>query len=330
MLGTAAAIFLLSLLPSQVNALLTTEAKCLPGYEWMWSSVGQSPCDIAAELASVCIARPYILDPLPVDYVYSPPTVENQNSCKCSSVYYSLLSGCAYCQDRSFRGWSLYVTNCSTVYLTTYNHDLPVGVKVPAYAYLNVSISGTFNATLAYSVTGTESSRPPSSNTQSPTQSSTSTSTSTAVAASATNTPAIIGGAVGGVIGLGLIATLIIFLVLRSKRKSHQSVDYNSTLQQQQTPNMAFTPNTTTSLLHSTMSPPPGSPGMLYNPNDPSTYPVNDPNMYSPQRQQSPPIQNAMPNNLTGNSSQNYVPPQTMPMPQPGGGRPQYSGVPEL
>ena len=43
------------------------------------------------------------LDPLPSGYVYAGPPTEFANSCRCSSVYYSMLSACGYCQGRSFK-----------------------------------------------------------------------------------------------------------------------------------------------------------------------------------------------------------------------------------
>src|SRR5260221_10896261 len=84
----------------------------------MSSSIGQSPCDVAAEIASVCTGKrvsfsvcvvrtdlkpAFNLTPLLTGNTYTGPSVDNQNSCRCSSVYYSLLSGCAYCQGRNFR-----------------------------------------------------------------------------------------------------------------------------------------------------------------------------------------------------------------------------------
>ncbi len=54
------------------------------------------------------------------------------------------------------------------------------------------------------------------------------TQTSGSSSATTNNTPAIIGGVVGGVVGLGLIAALIIFLMLRSKQKTQK---YNSSFQ---------------------------------------------------------------------------------------------------
>jgi hypothetical protein len=127
---------------------------------------------------------------------------------------------------------------------------------------------------------------------------------------------------VGGVIGFGLIAALITFIVLRSKR-SPKSENYNSSFQQ--SPNMPFTPTTMASLIQSTPSLPPGSPGMIYNPNGQGTHPV-DPNVYDPNRQHSPPLhQNIMSvqSSFTGNSV------QTMPQ-STDGTLSQYTGRPEF
>jgi len=73
MLTSASAVLVLGLLPLfAVAQLTTTDAKCLAGYEWvrhfyhtygliksfcwqMFSSINQSPCDVAAELAGVCV-----------------------------------------------------------------------------------------------------------------------------------------------------------------------------------------------------------------------------------------------------------------------------------
>jgi len=71
MRGAAAVAIFLWLLSLQVNGLITTDAKCLSGYEWVrsfhcqspvpivflqtFSSIGQSPCDVAAELVTICV-----------------------------------------------------------------------------------------------------------------------------------------------------------------------------------------------------------------------------------------------------------------------------------
>jgi hypothetical protein len=88
----------------------------------MYNSLTQSPCDVAYELASVCVnGREWFLvqliilvlnslanaaesnpQPLLPDYAYIGPTPAYANLCLCSSVYYSLKSACGYCQGRQF------------------------------------------------------------------------------------------------------------------------------------------------------------------------------------------------------------------------------------
>lgn len=114
---------------------------------------------------------------------------------------------------------------------------------------------------------GTESSRalPPSTRSPAPTSSLYSSATATSgggggtsaatsaavIATTPAYSPSMIGGVVvGGLVGVGLIAALIIFLVLRSKQKS-RSQNYNSSFQQ--SPDMVVTPDTATSLIHSGM-----------------------------------------------------------------------------
>jgi hypothetical protein len=117
----------------------------------------------------------YNLPILGSGYIYSAPTVANQNGCRCNTVYYSLLSGCGYCQGGEFYSlflfqhftsrWliclyqvdifskELYEGLCHGVsvklfaarhilnsLLVSYPEQIPVGVFVPAYAYQNVSV----------------------------------------------------------------------------------------------------------------------------------------------------------------------------------------------
>ncbi|KAF8969854.1 hypothetical protein BDZ97DRAFT_1792997 [Flammula alnicola] len=96
------AVAALGLLPYYVAAQNTTKATCLAGFSWSFNSEGDSPCDVAMALAGVCIGTDFTLAPLQPGFVYLGPNVANANSCRCSSVYYSLLSACAACQDRSF------------------------------------------------------------------------------------------------------------------------------------------------------------------------------------------------------------------------------------
>jgi len=75
---------------------------------------------------------------------------------------------------------------------------------------------------LAYNTKGEESSRPPPPTpTPTPTPTSSTTTSTLSVSKAPSPSPAVIGGVVlGGLVGLGLIAALVTFLVLRSKQKS--------------------------------------------------------------------------------------------------------------
>ena len=69
----------------------------------MDNSRGQNPCLMTAYLNSACLADPtdaYVYS-LPEDYHYSPPTIAIATPCQCSTVFYSMISACATCQDRT-------------------------------------------------------------------------------------------------------------------------------------------------------------------------------------------------------------------------------------
>ncbi|KAI0950181.1 hypothetical protein AcV7_008727 [Taiwanofungus camphoratus] len=63
---------------------------------------------------------------------YSGPMVAQADACTCSSVAYSLVSACAYCQDGS--KWT-YNCSSSEVVNGQYSHDIPGGTAFPAWAY---------------------------------------------------------------------------------------------------------------------------------------------------------------------------------------------------
>ena len=110
---------------------------------------------------------------------------------------------------------------------------------------MNFSKTTDFDPGLAQSVTAPESSGLPS---------------PSASGGSTNNTPAIVGGVVGGIIGLGVVAALIGFLVLRRKKKRTYN---NHGLNFQRSPNKGFISNTT---IPSTL--PPGSPDVKLMPGD--------------------------------------------------------------
>ena len=82
----------------------------------MFNSLHQDPCTVAKYLGGVCInggecipcLLSYSLKLVNLDYpipalatnqVYTGPNPLAANECRCSSVFYSLLSACAICQD---------------------------------------------------------------------------------------------------------------------------------------------------------------------------------------------------------------------------------------
>ncbi|KAK0198945.1 hypothetical protein F5146DRAFT_1131890 [Armillaria mellea] len=152
--------------------------------------------------------------------------------------------------------WSIYNLNCTTIY-TVFPHDIPSGTAVPHWAYLSLLSNGTVDIADAETDTGAEV-------TATATASSASTATSTIASGPETtsasssgsskgDTGGIVGGVVGGVLGVGAIVIGIIFFVLRRRQKRPG---------RSQCPEPIFVA--------------PSSMGQkLYDPNDPSTFPVS-------------------------------------------------------
>ncbi|KAG7447980.1 uncharacterized protein BT62DRAFT_746093 [Guyanagaster necrorhizus] len=88
---------------------------------WSFNSLNQSPCMVAAYLGGVCNSGNFTVTPLSEGQLYAGPTLEQANSCRCSSVFYSLISACALCQGRTYERWSLFDLNC------TDSVNVPVG-----------------------------------------------------------------------------------------------------------------------------------------------------------------------------------------------------------
>lgn len=283
-------------------------ATCLTPNDWSYNSLGQSPCIVASALAGVCVGGQFTLSPLAPDYVYLGPSVSTANSCRCSSVYYSLLSACANCQGRNFLRWSAYDGNCTTTYVTVFPQPIPAGTLVPHYAYLDVQATDTFNVSLAEAAGGAESSpvstvaSTKATGTGTATKTGTVSPTKSAAAKSGPNVGAIAGGVIGGVILIALLAGLIFWLIRRNNpRAPPASQLYYGPDTASSPPPMSFGGTST----YSGMPTP-----KVYDPSDPSTYPSQaHPTTYTPS--------NVAPN-YTG-LSQNTV--------SPG---PRYTGVPEL
>ncbi|TEB30503.1 hypothetical protein FA13DRAFT_1733820 [Coprinellus micaceus] len=133
---------------------------------WTYNSLNQSPCVVGSALGSVCHASgQFSIPPLPPRAHYVGPWARPTEAtpCRCSTVFYSLLSACAYCQASDFIGWSDYSANCTTVYSGVFPRAIPRGIAVPAWAYMDVNATDFFNPLLAEAYGGTESGSVPSS-----------------------------------------------------------------------------------------------------------------------------------------------------------------------
>ncbi|TFK30081.1 hypothetical protein FA15DRAFT_197163 [Coprinopsis marcescibilis] len=129
----------------------TPVAECVANH-WTINSLGQSPCEVAGLLAQVCTGVRLILPQLPERNEYYGPNSTNQNSCRCSSVLYSLISACAHCQERNYVEWSKYKENCTaamTPHSGSFPFPLPPGVAVPSWAYQDVEKGDTFDISAA-------------------------------------------------------------------------------------------------------------------------------------------------------------------------------------
>ncbi|KAH6918421.1 hypothetical protein BKA70DRAFT_1416420 [Coprinopsis sp. MPI-PUGE-AT-0042] len=138
----------------------TSSAVCLPYYSWISNSDGKTPCEVASTLLATCSEdKTFDVLSLPLGQHYQGPTrVANANPCMCSTVVFSLMSACGICQGRTALRWSQWSSNCPRVTLSDFPNPLPEGIRVPAWAYLDVKTSDIFDQFIAQDfVNATES-----------------------------------------------------------------------------------------------------------------------------------------------------------------------------
>ncbi|KAJ6623491.1 hypothetical protein B0H10DRAFT_796535 [Mycena sp. CBHHK59/15] len=139
----------LALLLLQVVSQSSNVTSCQPLYQWTLNSKAQTPCLVAAFLESVC-EGPVEVNSIPPNTHYIGPDLANATLCQCSTVTYSLISACGACQDRTFEPWTNWSTNCPQVEVGQYLQAIPTEVVVPAWAYLDVTMTNnSFNPILA-------------------------------------------------------------------------------------------------------------------------------------------------------------------------------------
>ncbi|KAM5540811.1 hypothetical protein V8D89_005455 [Ganoderma adspersum] len=268
-----------------------TNATCNSGFEWMFNSRNQNPCLVSSWLFTPCSSpSDSFVFPLTPGFHYNTPlnSSDSATPCRCNTVLFSTIAACATCQggEDDIVPWILYSQNCSSVFIQTYPENIPSGTAIPAWAYLDVRVNGTFDPTAAEAVAAQnlpESTALPApsqtlsastNNHGSPSTVRGGTISSAPTAAGdnsssgskRTNAGAIAGGVVGGLAGVALIAAAVFVLRKRSRRSAVLPVG-----------------NTTHTVYNANAQSWEKSPGMsvsthkFYDPNDPRTFPGQDP-----------------------------------------------------
>jgi len=255
-LGTIASVVSLAVAQSPTPAQCNASA----GFDWAKNSLGQDPCTVASYMGGVCSSGVLTIPALePTQSYTGPPLAQAGNTCLCSTVYYSLLSACAACQERSFSPWSTYDRNCTSVYVGVFLGNIPSGTRVPHWAYDDVRILDTFDAKSAQ----TEINAPESSGTAVPTQGGNTSPTVAAPASSKSKAGAIAGGVIGGLVAVVLAIGAAIVIIRRRRNRTPPSGLVN------------LNPDGGSPTFH---GPSPVYPApKLYDPSDPSTFPPASP-----------------------------------------------------
>ncbi|KAJ4487766.1 hypothetical protein J3R30DRAFT_845604 [Lentinula aciculospora] len=281
-LGTLLGFF--GILVSGVNGQIDAPScNASSNYQWSFNSLDQSPCVVASFLGQACDTQ-YSIPSINTNQHYGGPTTGPQdNPCQCSSVMYILLSACGACQGGSFITWSAYEQNCTRVYVPTFPANIPSDTKVPRWAYQNVTAEDNFNPTEAQAVgdapesTGTV---PPTGTTSVSTPSTTPTVSSQG---KKTNAGAIAGGVVGGAIVVLLAVLALLYLrrrrrVRKERGVARAAIDVDDKPRPYPVSTSAVPEsNETGTGFHAsipTMSIP-STAMRLYNPSDPSTFPLS-------------------------------------------------------
>lgn len=288
------------LLATSVRASEGTNATCTQD-SFLTNDEGVNPCELAVKLEGACFNDNFFLRNLPEGQEYNGPAPDTSNTCQCSSVTYSVVMACAACQGGSITPWLQWSANCVPDQIAIGSYPVPLqNVSVPAWAFANVSASGTFNPNEA----SASASLPETVLTATHTSTTTGTGPSNTAASSksSSHTGAIVGGVVGGLVAVALICVGA-FFVYRRHRKSRR--DQPRSIQEKVDmtgPSYGYTTDSYS------LAPP-----KLYDPADPTTFPQSP----------APTTSNSL---WTGTNS----PPPTSPGHRHGNSSGSYSGFPEL
>ncbi|KAF9234485.1 hypothetical protein BU15DRAFT_52578 [Melanogaster broomeanus] len=270
----------------------SSNATCSASYSWAMNSLRQSPCLVAAYLESQCINslfqrvcivihnRTYIQGPTEIEVPAHPngqpyiaPSGTRANRCECNTVVYSLVSACGACQGANHLSWQGWIINCNVTAdrQVVFPGATPMGTAIPPWAKMTVKCEWRLHIMLHKSyliifyskaVPGTRL-QPVSTLVTSPSSTTTSKSSHSGI-----NVGAIAGGVVGGVIGLLAMAGTILYCIRRKRGTNRHSsgmvVETPEANMTQSVP--AYVPNGK-----------PAEARTLYNPDDPSTFPLRFP-----------------------------------------------------
>ncbi|EJD41781.1 hypothetical protein AURDEDRAFT_115357 [Auricularia subglabra TFB-10046 SS5] len=228
-----------------VTALLVTAfaqssnvTSCAADRGWLENSLDQTPCLVGAFLLQECATievnipqqLPKTRYPSPGDNGFPPNP--------CSSVGYSIMAACSFCQSQTLPNWTFYRTNCTDQQVIFgWTEGIPARTAIPAWAYddprpLNgwdavVANQKALSGTPDITANSSPSSSPGASTASQPITATPAPSTSTVPvgdgdedSGGSSHSPvgAIVGGVVGGLAALGLGA-IGVALVLRCTRR---------------------------------------------------------------------------------------------------------------
>jgi len=179
-----------------------SKVTCLPGFEWAFNSLGQSPCVVAGYLASQCYGKPWTVDPIPPGQgPYNPPgTTSAASLCRCNAIDYNLVSACSACQTGLIGTWQTWIQYCPSNLVTLggkYPESVPAGTEIPTFAFWDTSSPGVG----IFTVAGAQEFRADHTKRSG-------------------HAGAIAGGVIGGVVGLALLCFAAALIFSRKLRET--------------------------------------------------------------------------------------------------------------
>ncbi|KAI0793750.1 hypothetical protein C8Q74DRAFT_530116 [Fomes fomentarius] len=266
----------------------TTNAICLDQYDWMKNTLGQSPCLVAAWLHIPCYPTTGF-NQIPVNGSYSAPP-PGSIQCACNTVMFSLIAACAWCQGYAngvgMVNWQDWTRSCPNIGDVTESVIFPLPVPnqtvIPDWASTPgpLLMDGRWDENTAFSLAQRAASTTSFFvSTTSDLTTSSSQSGSIAPTATASNTPGSIaphknvigpalGGALGGLVGLLLIGGGVWWYLRRHKLSSLHQSNMDPAPAPQHYGNGSVGPRPQLTQYAKTV---------LYNPDDPRTYPAPSP-----------------------------------------------------